>query len=45
MKKFLWDKAGDGEKKELQDLFIGKVKVMVVERKEIKSWVKLERRI
>ncbi len=42
MKKVLWDKAGDSEKKELQDLFIGKVKVMLVERKEIQNWLKLE---
>ena len=30
MKKVLFDQADDAEKKELQDLFIGKVKVMVV---------------
>ncbi|MCJ7579079.1 MAG: hypothetical protein MUP98_00925 [Candidatus Aminicenantes bacterium] len=44
MKMVLFDKAGDGEKKELQDLFIGKVKVMIVERKDIQNWLKLERR-
>ncbi len=43
MKNVLWDTADDAEKKELQDLFIGKVKVMVVERKEIQNWLKLER--
>jgi len=44
MKKVLWEKATDAEKKELQDLFIGKVKVMLVERKEIQNWLKLERK-
>ena len=44
MKKVLWDEAGDTEKKELQDLFIGKVKVMLVERIEIQNWLKLEPR-
>ncbi len=42
MKKVLWDTADDAEKKELQDLFIGKVKVMVVERKDIQNWLILE---
>ncbi len=44
MKKVLFDQADDAEKKELQDLFIGKVKVMLVERNEIQNWLKLERR-
>ncbi len=44
MKKVLFDQADDAEKKELQDLFIGKVKVMLVERKDIQNWLKLERR-
>jgi hypothetical protein len=39
MKKVIWDKASDAEKKELQDLFIGKVRVMLVERKEIQNWL------
>lgn len=44
MKKVLFDQADDAEKKELQDLFIGKVEAMIVERKEIQNWLKLERR-
>jgi len=44
MKKVLWDKASDAEKKELQDLFIGKVRVMLVERKEIQNWLVREDR-
>ena len=44
MKKVLWDKASDAEKKELQDLFIGKVRVMLVERKEMQNWLVLEDR-
>ena len=44
MKKVLFDQADDAEKKELQDLFIGKVKVMIVERKDMQNWLKLERR-
>ena len=44
MKKVLWDRASDAEKKELQDLFIGKVRVMLVERKEIQNWLVREDR-
>ncbi len=44
MKKVLWDKASDAEKTELQNLFIGKVKVMLVERTEIQNWLKLQRK-
>ena len=44
MKKVLFDQADDAEKKELQDLFIGKVEVMVVKRKDIQNWIKLEKR-
>ncbi|MFC2161803.1 hypothetical protein ACFLRW_00950 [Acidobacteriota bacterium] len=42
MKKVLFDQADETEKKELQDLFIGKVRVMLVERKDIENWLKLE---
>lgn len=44
MKKVLFDQADDAEKKELQDLFIGKVEAMIVERNEIQNWLKLEKR-
>ena len=44
MKMVLFDQADETEKKELQDLFISKVKVMVVERKDIQSWLKLDKR-
>ncbi len=42
MKKVLWDEASDAERKELQDLFIGKVRAMLVERKEMQNWLVLE---
>ncbi len=43
MKKVLFDQADETEKKELQDLFIDKVEVMLVERKDIQNWLKLEK--
>ncbi len=42
MKKVLWEKASDAEKNELQDLFIEKVRVMLMEKKEIQNWLVLE---
>ena len=32
MKKGLWDKATDAEKNKLQDTFIGRVEIMIVDR-------------
>jgi len=44
MKKVLLYKASDADKKELQDLFIGKVKAMLIERKDMQNWLVLEAR-
>ena len=42
VEKVLFDQADDAEKKELQDLFIGKVEAMIVKRNNIGNWLKVE---
>jgi hypothetical protein len=42
MERVLWEAAGEEQKKEFQDLWMEKISDMVVERKEIDSWLKME---
>ncbi|MEK7448790.1 MAG: hypothetical protein AAB019_04815 [Planctomycetota bacterium] len=42
MEKVLWEAASPEEKKEFQDLWVGKVKLMLVEQKGIENWLKVE---
>jgi hypothetical protein len=38
----IWEAAREAEKKEFQELWMEKVKVMLLARKEIDSWLKIE---
>lgn len=42
MEKVLWDAAKPQERKEFQDLWMEKVKTMVLDRKEINKWLVIE---
>lgn len=42
MEKVLWDAAKPHEKKEFQDIWMDKVKTMVLDRKEIDKWLVVE---
>lgn len=42
MERVLWDAASAAERREFQDLWIGKVMSMLVEQKGIEKWLKVE---
>ena len=44
LEKVLWEAAKDKEKEEFQDLWMEKVKLMIIEKKEIQKWLQLEER-
>jgi len=44
MEKVLWEADREGEKQEFQDLWMEKVKDMLIEQKEIDKWLKVEER-
>lgn len=44
MEKVIWEAARDDEKREFQELWMGRVKDMLLEEKEIDSWLKTEER-
>jgi hypothetical protein len=44
LEKVIWEAAKDEEKREFQDLWIGKVQDMILERYEINEWIKIEER-
>ena len=44
LEKVIWEAARDEEKREFQELWMGKVKGMLLEEKEIDRWLKIEER-
>jgi formylmethanofuran dehydrogenase subunit E len=44
LEKVIWEAARDDEKREFQELWIGRVRDMLLEAKEIDSWLKVEER-
>ncbi|MEK6646592.1 MAG: hypothetical protein AABY84_07955 [Candidatus Firestonebacteria bacterium] len=44
LEKVIWEAAKEEEKKEFQNLWMEKVKNMLIERKEINNWLKIEER-
>ena len=44
LEKVIWEAAKHGEQREFQDLWMGKVRDMVLERKGIEQWIKIEER-
>lgn len=42
MEKVIWEAAKDNEKSEFQELWMGKVKGMLLETKDIDEWLKIE---
>ncbi len=44
LEKVIWEAAKDEEKREFQDLWIGKVQNMIIERMDIDKWLKVEER-
>ena len=44
MEKVVWDAAEASERAEFQDLWMEKVKIMLVERREIENWLSVEKR-
>ena len=44
LEKIIWEAAKDDEKREFQELWMGRVKDMLLEAKEIDRWLKLEER-
>ncbi len=44
LEKVIWEAADDKEQREFQDLWMERVKLMIVERKDIDSWLKIEQR-
>ena len=44
LEKVIWEAANDQEQREFQDLWIERVKLMIVERKDLDSWLKIEQR-
>ena len=44
LEKVIWEAARDEEKREFQELWTGKVRDMLLEEKEIDSWLKVEAR-
>jgi hypothetical protein len=42
LEKVIWEAAKEGEKKEFQDLWMEKVKAMVLARKDIQEWITIE---
>lgn len=44
LEKVIWEAAKEKEKKEFQNLWMENVKLMLVEKKDIQKWVKLEER-
>jgi hypothetical protein len=44
LEKVIWQAAKEDEKREFQDLWMGKVKSMLLERNEIHSWIRIEER-
>ena len=44
LEKVIWEAAKDDEKREFQELWMGKVKDMLLEEKGIDSWLKIEKR-
>ena len=45
LEKVIWDAAKQEERRELQDIWMQRVKVMVSERKDIGEWLKLEEKV
>ncbi len=44
LEKVIWETADDQEQRGFQDLWLEKVKLMIVERKDIDNWLKIEER-
>jgi formylmethanofuran dehydrogenase subunit E len=44
LEKVIWEAANDQEQREFQDLWIERVKLMIVERKDLDNWLKIEER-
>ncbi len=44
LEKVIWEAANDREQREFQDLWIERVKLMIVERKDIDIWLKIDER-
>jgi hypothetical protein len=44
LEKVIWEAAKEKEKKEFQNLWMENVKLMLVEKKDIQKWLKLEER-
>lgn len=42
LEKVLWDAAKENEKRDFQELWLEKVRIMLIEEKEIDKWLKLE---
>jgi hypothetical protein len=43
MPKVIWEAARQDERKEFQDLWMEKVRQMLVEKKDIDKWLKIEK--
>ncbi len=44
MEKVIWEAAKKDERREFQDLWIEKIRDMILENKEISEWIKVEER-
>ncbi len=44
LEKVIWEAAKEDERREFQDLWIEKVRYMILERREINEWIKVEER-
>jgi hypothetical protein len=44
LEKVIWEAANDQEQREFQDLWMERVKLMIVGRKDIDSWLKIDER-